>query len=56
MNKNDDPLLISVADSFERKVGDDIFTVRFEGDIPTAKKLIVDTINHLDTEQKKSHL
>jgi len=51
LNKNDDPLLISVADSFERKVGDDIFTVRFEGDIPAAKKLIVDTINHLDQKQ-----
>jgi hypothetical protein len=52
LNENDDPLLISVVDSFERKAGDDIFTIRFEGDIPAAKKMIADSINHLDQEHE----
>jgi len=44
LNKNDDPLLLSIHEGFENKAGDDSLTFRFEGDIPAAKKAISDVI------------
>ena len=55
-NLNDDPLLLTINEGFENKAGDDSLTLRFEGDIPAAKKMIADAIKkftfHRTTDQK----
>jgi hypothetical protein len=53
---NDNPLLLTIQDGFESKAGDDSLTIRFEGDIPSAKKMILDSFKVFDfnrTTEKK---
>jgi len=51
LNKDSDPLLISVCDHFYREEGDDILTICFEDDITAAKKMIADSIKVFDKKQ-----
>jgi len=51
LNKDDDPLLISICNSFKRKAGDEIVTFRFEDDIASAKKMIEASIKVFDQKQ-----
>ena len=44
LKEYDNPLLITLHDGFEPKVGDDSLTLRFNGDIPAAKNMIADAI------------
>jgi hypothetical protein len=50
-NGINNPVLISICDSFERLAGDDIVTIRFEGDVPAAKKMIDASIKAFDQIQ-----
>jgi len=54
LSKINDPLLVSICDSFERLAGDDIITIQFEGDVPAAKKMIKNSINVFDKKQNIS--
>ena len=51
LNKENDPLLISICESFKRVVGDEIVTLRFEDDIASAKKMIDASIKVFDQKQ-----
>ncbi|GBU28278.1 hypothetical protein R84B8_01836 [Treponema sp. R8-4-B8] len=51
LNKNDDPLLITIHDGFKSRFGDDSLTIRFEGDVDAAKKMIDDAIKVFDKKQ-----
>jgi hypothetical protein len=54
VNKDDDPLLISICNSFKREAGDEIVTLRFEDDIASAKKMIDASIKVFDQKQNVS--
>ncbi len=44
INKNDDPLLITIHDGFKRIARDDLLTIRFEGNVNATKKMITRAI------------